>query len=157
MGDTTALESESTVVDVMFLLRNGLLAAGRLEAVAGAMLLDLDGSVGPGRGTPCSGKTTGRSLQLGLDTPRWEIGEACCVTYRQRGAGIDHGEEEKERRRVGVKTEKKPKSSFRLSRGLERKIRLQWVLVSRGSILCDLLGRGRFRNTTRRQVQNTGD
>jgi len=40
MGDTTVLQSESMVEVVMFLLRNGLLAAGRLEAVA-AMLLEL--------------------------------------------------------------------------------------------------------------------
>lgn len=37
-GETTALESESTVAEVMFLLRNGLFAAGALEVVAGAMI-----------------------------------------------------------------------------------------------------------------------
>jgi hypothetical protein len=42
MGDTTALDaSESAVVEVIFLLRKGLLAAGRLETVEEAMLLDL--------------------------------------------------------------------------------------------------------------------
>jgi hypothetical protein len=74
MGDTTALESESMVVDVMFLLRNGLLAAGRLEAVAGAMLLDLDESIGQRRGTPCSGDDDrGKSVVWGLETRRWEL------------------------------------------------------------------------------------
>lgn len=44
MGETTALDkSESTVVAVMFLLRKGLLAAGRLEVVEGAIMPDLGG------------------------------------------------------------------------------------------------------------------
>jgi hypothetical protein len=47
VGETTALESESMVVAVTFLLRNGLFAAGRLDAVAGAIVLDLGGSIGP--------------------------------------------------------------------------------------------------------------
>jgi hypothetical protein len=34
-------------VAVTFLLRNGLFPAGRLEAVAGAIVLDLGGSIGP--------------------------------------------------------------------------------------------------------------
>jgi hypothetical protein len=46
VGETTALESESMVA-VTFLLRNGLFAAGRLDAVAGAIVLDLGGSIGP--------------------------------------------------------------------------------------------------------------
>jgi hypothetical protein len=46
MGETTALESESKVAEVMFLRRNGLLAAGRLEAVEGAMMCGLGGSIG---------------------------------------------------------------------------------------------------------------
>jgi hypothetical protein len=46
IGDTTALESESTVVEVMFLLRNGLFAAGRLALAVEAMLLHLDRVIG---------------------------------------------------------------------------------------------------------------
>jgi hypothetical protein len=46
VGETTALESESMVA-VTFLLRNGLFAAGRLDEVAGAIVLDLGGSIGP--------------------------------------------------------------------------------------------------------------
>ena len=54
LGDTTALESESAVAEVTFLLRSGLLAAGRLEAVAGAMLLDLERINWSARVTSCS-------------------------------------------------------------------------------------------------------
>jgi hypothetical protein len=143
MGDTTALESESMVVDVMFLLRNGLLAAGRLEAVAGAMLLDLDGSIGQRRGTPCSeDDDRGKSAVWRLETRRWELRRLAVSHTVKEEPRSTTGEEERREGVWGYKTEKKPRSSFHLSRGLE-KIRMQWVLVSRGSILCDLLGRGR--------------
>jgi len=42
MGETTALESDSKVPEATFRLRNGLLPAGRLEAVVGAMMFVLD-------------------------------------------------------------------------------------------------------------------
>jgi hypothetical protein len=106
LGETTALESESAVVEVTFLLRNGLLAAGRLEAVAGAMVLDREGSI--------------------------DVRELCRVLRSGGGRGRQEeprsttGEEKGREKSVGVKGKKNDQEALSAVQGLENFV---WVLL----------------------------
>jgi len=111
MGDTTALDaSESAVVEVIFLLRKGLLAAGRLETVEEAMLLDLGEIDWPGKEDRVGSKTARVRQEKPRSTSKGE-------NWIAKGEGQGR--------------EKKAGSSFRLSR--VRKFSW-WALLSVGRL-----------------------
>ncbi len=140
MGDTTALDaSESAVVEVIFLLRKGLLAAGRLETVEEAMLLDL-GEIGwPGKEDRVGSKTARvwGPVSTGAIIWDWKWREAQILTYPSRETSIDLERRELDSKRGGPREGKESWKLFPLVQGPEIFV---VGAAFRGSIIRDLLG-----------------